>query len=172
MGRAIRSSIVAITALAIVAVSDIDVARAQDYPPASVAVDLAALCTDRTIAVTGSGFPAGAAVTVVLETRGIALGTSVSDRNGRFSLTAGVPGDLTGALTVRATSDLVEAVTTLDVDCSTPSQAAAAPDGGLPRTGSDTLPLARIGIALVAAGGFAVALTRRRLGARSTPTEP
>lgn len=171
MGRAIRAGIVAVTSLAIVAVSGPGVAGAQDYPPASVAVDLSALCTNRAIVVTGSGFPEGTTVTVVLESTVVVLGTPLTDANGRFSLTAEVAPDLAGTHTVRATSGPVEAVTTLVALCPPPSQAGAPPAGALPRTGSDALPLSRIGIALVAIGGFALALTRRRRGARSTATD-
>ena len=47
-------------------------------------------------------------------------------------------------------------------DAATVTAAAASGAGTLPRTGSDSLPLAQIGAVLVAAGGLVVLITRKR----------
>jgi hypothetical protein len=168
MARTIRAAACVVMVVLFGGVAAGGVASAQQYPPASVAVDDSELCETGVITVTGSGFPPGSTVTVVLEGR-MTLGTVAADANGRFSLSAEVPSGLTGRHTIRATSGPVEAVTSLDVDC--PAPPGRPPEDELPRTGSSSpLPMARIALALIAVGGGILALARRRLGGhRPTP---
>lgn len=167
MARTIRAAACVVMVVLLGGVATDGMASAQQYPPASTAVDDSELCETGVVTVTGSGFPPGSTVTVVLEGQ-VTLGTVVADANGRFSLSAELPSGLTGRHTIRATSGPVEAVTSLDVDCPAPAER---PPDELPRTGSSSpLPMARIALALIAVGGGILALARRRLGGhRPTP---
>jgi LPXTG-motif cell wall-anchored protein len=138
---------------------------AQPYPPAAITAVPSVLTVGQPFTVTGVNFPANVTVTVVMNSQTVGLGTATANAVGSFTLNTQTPSVALGAHTVVATGGGVEATTTVQV-VATRAGAGAAP---LPRTGtSSTVPLARIGIALLAAGGLVLAMTHRaRRTARS-----
>lgn len=120
----------------------------------------------QTITVTGTGAKAGDVVTATLNN--VVIGSGVADTNGSFQFSATIPvGTPTGTATVF-------------VNCG--------PDGGtlgvvitvgattappLPRTGAgNTIPLLKLGIALIAAGALILALRRRSAWVEDTTPLP
>lgn len=111
----------------------------------------------QTITVTGTGANPGDTVTAMIGPD--TVGTGVADGNGNFSFP--------GTVLVTPSPD----VSTLTVTCG-PSGGAASitisaevprsGTGPLATTGANTLPLAKLGVALVAAGGLVLAVYRRR----------
>jgi LPXTG-motif cell wall-anchored protein len=104
------------------------------------------------IVVSGDCFPPGSAVTVVLTQGGnsVVVGQTVSDANGHYSVTITIPaGFSAGPATVTA--------------CGLSLTITIGGVATLPRTGtSSSLPMARIAVVLLAAGGFLVLTARKR----------
>ena len=153
-------------------------AGAQQYPPAPNQLTVSDTCVPAgaQVGLTASTFTAGTTVTFSVGDQ--VLGTAAAGDNGVASFTLTVPAGTSGDATVKASGEsaggplTVESVVTVGDDECAPAPAPAAPapsDGGgsdsgsLPRTGDDsTIPLFRIGLALLAAGGLLVALTAKR----------
>ena len=140
------------------------VASAQDYPTGPVVVASPSQAPGSTQTIVGEGWTPGSTVTVSLG--GEVLGTAVVGEDGTFSFTYTTP-------TTCGTYDLVitDGVDTVSGEIVVPCDAAGpavTPSGTLPYTGSDSsLPLAQIGIGLVAVGGIAVLMVRKRQNARA-----
>jgi endo-alpha-N-acetylgalactosaminidase len=150
-------------------------ASAQEYPPAQDSLALSDACVPAgsELTVTAGTFNPGATVTVTLG--GAPLGTPAADGGGVATLTATVPAETAaGDVELTATGDgpsgplALTARLTVDPEDCAAAPAPAAPGEGesaggtLPRTGSDTLPLLRIGLALAAVGGLLLAATAKR----------
>jgi LPXTG-motif cell wall-anchored protein len=143
---------------------------AQTYPPAAITAVPSVLTVGQPFTITGVNFPANATVTNVFNSQPVGLGSAVANAAGSFTLNATTPAVPLGTHTIVATGGGAEATTTVQV-VATQAGAGGGAQGAapLPRTGtSSTIPLARIGIALLAAGGLVLAMTHRaRRTARS-----
>jgi YVTN family beta-propeller protein len=145
-------------------------------PPALAAQ---AVGDGRSVSVSGSNFPAASEVTVTLGSA--ILGTATTDVNGgftaEFAITdcAVVGGSVTATAGTRtATTDIAldpcapTTTTTIPDSTTTPdpsptaAPAAASTAGTLPATGAEVAPLVAAGMALVASGTAAAALSARR----------
>src|SRR5690606_23628789 len=122
----------------------------------------------------------GAGVTVTMSSDGqVTLGSATADAVGVAALQATIPPDAKlGAHTITAVGEAPDgAELSLSVsinvvaadDAGTGTTDPSGPSGSLPRTGSDSIPLAKLGLALAALGGVvtAVASKRRRAAAAS-----
>ena len=119
----------------------------QDYPGPSVGAEVLG---NGFVRVTGTGCPPGS--DVLVEVQGGASAEGVADETGAFDIDV-VIGTAPGTYTITVTCGDVVQVFTVTIP-------AAAP---LPDTGAGTsIPMTRLGAVLVAAGGLAVYLARRR----------
>jgi hypothetical protein len=151
---------------------------AQVYPPnqCSLALSVSAAVPGQTI-IAGSancspGFAAGATVTITLESDPVYLGTATADADGQFSIPVTIPGDATpGAHSVVATGQgasgspptIRAGLMIMSGTAGARSEGAA---GALAFTGSDSLPLVWIALALLTVGTAFVLAVRRRAQAR------
>jgi 5'-nucleotidase len=145
-------------------------AAAQQYPPAVNRLT----CSDTTptpgqaISCEGRTFAAGGTVTVTLNSEPVTLGSATADAAGVMALQATIPTDTPlGAHTLVATGPAPNGQTlTLSLAIRVvPAQAGGAGTGGghLPDTGSgSSIPLAKIGLGLLALGGVIYAVASRR----------
>jgi len=152
-----------VLALADVATGPAAPAHAQQYQGCQATVSDVTVAPGQTITVTGSGADPGDTVTAAINST---IGSGDADANGNFSFPATVPADLspgTYTLTVRCgdgATDIIIEVGLIPVST-----------GPVPRTGSNSpLPFAKLGIALIAAGGLALAVSRRRRWANVSST--
>ncbi|HZM38263.1 MAG TPA: LPXTG cell wall anchor domain-containing protein [Acidimicrobiales bacterium] len=144
-------------------------AAAQQYPPAVNSLT----CSDttptpgQTISCQARTFAAGGAVTVTLNSDPVTLGTATADAAGLIALQVTIPtGTPLGAHTLVATGpaptgqtlNLSLAITVV----SARGGGAGSTGGNLPDTGSNSIPLAQIGLGLLAAGGVIYAIASRR----------
>jgi LPXTG-motif cell wall-anchored protein len=142
-------------------------AGAQPYPPAgtcSLGVSNSSVPQggQTTVSTTGGPSCCAAGSTVTLELNRL-LETVTADANGQFSTIVTIPSDTTvGAHTITATcagaAGLVAALTVTG----------GAAQGGLAFTGSDSIPLVWIGLALLTLGASLVFALRRRASIRPT----
>ncbi|MEY2449271.1 MAG: hypothetical protein QOH79_2747 [Acidimicrobiaceae bacterium] len=149
-------------------------AQTSDPPPDNdnyTAVCSALTLSDTTpapgdvVTVSGHAAAGNASIAIVLNGETL-LGTTTSDASGNFSTTVTIPADAPeGGNTIQAfqLGDRTDPI----VGC--PAQVAAleivrpAAAEPLARTGSNsTMPLARLGFGLLAAGGLAIVVSRRR----------
>lgn len=149
-------------------------AAAQQYPPAenSLIISDTTPTPGQTIDIRARTFVAGSTVTVTLS-ESVQLGTPAADGAGVANLSATIPASTPlGAHTIVATGTgadgapltLTASITVVSAEGS----GTGSGSGSLPRTGDDSsIPLARIGLALAAAGGVitAVAAKRRKAAA-------
>jgi len=154
-------------------------AESQVYPPptAGVFVSDTTVVPGQPIVIQAGGFAPGTPVTFSIG--GIVLGTVTADAGGIATLEVDVPADLApGTYTITATGvapdgSPLTVETTITVVADADDDGVADGDdgvgaggvsvgGGLPRTGSDSVPLARVAAALVALGGGLLFITRRR----------
>jgi hypothetical protein len=145
-------------------------AGAQQYPPAvnSLTVSDTTPTPGQTVDITAQTCVPGSSVTVTLDSDQVVLGTAAADSSGVARMSATIPANTSlGAHTIIAQctgSDgaplrLTAAINVVAADGS----GGSGTGGGLPRTGDDTsLPLARIGLALAAAGGVITAVAAKR----------
>jgi hypothetical protein len=153
-------------------------AGAQVYPPnqCSLALSVSAAIPGQTI-IAGSancspGFAAGATVTITIESDPVYLGTATADANGQFSTPVTIPEDTPlGRHTVVATGRRADGSTPatgagLMIMSGTADARAEGAAGGLAFTGSDSLPLVWIALALLTVGTAFVLAVRRRAQAR------
>jgi len=146
-------------------------ASAQCYPNcvAGITIDDDTATPGQTLTATAFGLDAGTSASAVVNSAPISLGSKTVAANGTVSFSFVVPADFTGAhsVTITGTSngrrvDLTArfTVTAAGVVTVPPT---VRPGGPLARTGTDSaLPLARIGVALLALGGLAGYFTSRR----------
>ena len=134
----------------------------QNPPGDAPGYQLASLITPPQAAVRGAvtsrcvGFPPDTPVTFSLD--GEVLGTVTADANGDCAFTFTMP-DACGVYTLTASGGGVVRTSTITVPCAAAPVSAA---GALPYTGSDSLPIAQLGIGLLAVGAFVTILVRRR----------
>jgi LPXTG-motif cell wall-anchored protein len=167
-----RAATVSVAVLVALLGLSIGVAPAQtNYSPPSLQVTPTAVLPGQQYTATGSGCQPPETVTLVLNPGDTVLGATTSDQNGNYSFTSNFPSVAPGVYTITATCGAVVTSTqetVLGTAAAVPVAAAPPPTTALPlpRTGSsDTLPLTRIGLAVVAAGGLVVALARKRRSA-------
>lgn len=108
-----------------------------------------------TVTVAGSGCAAGADVGIFLD--GASVGTVAADSAGAFSAQVTAP-TAVGSYTINAVCG--DEVLGLVINVAATGTTTGA--GALPTTGSDSLPLFQLAVALVAMGGLAVLFTRKR----------
>ena len=123
------------------------------------------------VTVSGTGCQPGETVDVTIDAKAKAktgrdaLGTTVADDDGNFSIDLPIPTDLpTGTYTVTATCGSV--VQSKDISVVAPTDgtttSTTVPTGTIPRTGSDVTPMALLGAGLLTGGGLLVLATRKR----------
>jgi LPXTG-motif cell wall-anchored protein len=138
-------------------------AASAQYPSDdSISVDNPNPDVGDTIVVSGDCFPPGSTVTVTLTQGGntVVLGTTTSDANGHYSIAVVIPaGFSAGPATLTACGVSI----VINIGGATVAT--------LPRTGSSSsLPMARIAVVLVAAGGLLVLSARKRAARASVDT--
>lgn len=125
---------------------------------------------------TGTGWAGGCPVTVTVTGSNVpnvqgttTVGTVTPDASGNISASWGIPTSVSGTVTVTGTNGTQTASDTFNVTASGTAGTGAGSStsgsgsaGNLPYTGSDTVRYAGAGLALVAAGGMLVFVTRRR----------
>ena len=130
-----------------------------------------------TVTCTATNFQSGSTVTFTIASTPTLLGTAVADSSGTATLTAPLPSGIeAGTHTVTASGIAADGtpVSTGTQGTVSPAAAAAANGsaapattaatggGSLARTGSDSSGLVKMGVLLVALGGGAVLITRKR----------
>ena len=138
-------------------------AASAQYPnDDSISVDNPNPNVGDSIVVSGDCFPPGSLVTVTLTQGGntVVVGQTTSDANGHYSVTITIPAGFTaGPATLTACG--------VSIVINIGGTAVAT----LPRTGSSSsLPMARIAVVLVAAGGLLVLSARKRAARVSLDT--
>lgn len=130
--------------------------------PAGATISDTTAVPGQSLTVTATGLDPGTSASAVAQSTPISLGTKTVAANGSVSFTFTVPADFEpGAHSVTITGTKAGAPTTLTVNFTVVGQAAAGSD--LVRTGSDSsVPMTQIGIALLAAGGAAVYVAKRK----------
>src|SRR5262245_43530800 len=172
--------LIAAVALAVVAMAA--PAGAQQYPPAvnSLTISDTTPSPGQTITIEGRTFAQGSSVTLTLFSDPVVLGSAVADAAGVIALQATIPADLPlGAPPVTAPSPppdgppLSRSVSLTVVPAQGAGAGAGAGSGNLPRTGSDSsIPLAKLGLGLAAAGGLITAIAAKRRKAAAAAAEP
>jgi hypothetical protein len=144
-------------------------AAAQQYPPAQngLTVSDTTPTPGQTIDITVQTCAPGSSVTVTLDSDQVVLGTPTADSSGVARLSATIPANTSlGAHTIIAVctgADDAPLRLTAAINVVSAGGAGSGAGGGLPRTGDDSsLPLARIGLALLAAGGVVTAIAAKR----------
>jgi hypothetical protein len=162
--------LVAVAVMALVALAA--PAAAQQYPPAqnSLTISDTTPTPGQTVDITARTYQGD--VTFTMNSEPVVLGTAASDPSGVARLSATIPANAAlGTHTLVATgtgADGAPLTLTLSFTVVAGDGTAGGAAGALPRTGDDSsLPLARIGLALAAAGGVitAVAAKRRKTAA-------
>ncbi|MGH9246016.1 MAG: LPXTG cell wall anchor domain-containing protein [Acidimicrobiales bacterium] len=136
-------------------------ADAQEYPPQPdfLTVSDSTVFVGQTITVTARTFQPGSTVQFAINPP---LGSGTANADGIASISATIPSLSAGQHTITATGvDTAGAPLTVSgtVTVVVPAEAP------LPVTGANSLPLARIGIVAVAAGGLLVLFSRKRRAA-------
>jgi LPXTG-motif cell wall-anchored protein len=131
-------------------------ASAQTYPNGDCAASVAAGVIDLDC----SGFLPGTEVNVTLD--GEVLGSGLVRPDGTVALDANLPAEC-GTYNLAVSGGGVTRTTQVTVPCA-PGAApgAVTPAGTLPYTGSDSAPIAQIGVALLAAGALVTFAVRQR----------
>jgi hypothetical protein len=132
-------------------------AGAQTYGGCHAAASSTTVSPGQTITVSGTGAVADA--TVVASIGDAVVGSGQSDSTGNFSFSATIPAGLSGTQTLSVNCGEAAGVDaiTLTVGATTTTTAP------LPVTGSShTIPLTKLAVGLVAVGGIAVVVARRR----------
>ena len=166
---------------------------AQQYPPAVTSLALSDTCAPAGATVTATARTFTPGTMVNLAVAGAPVGSAAADASGIATLTVTVPqadgdvelvatGDAPGGpltLTAHLTVDAEDCASSAPTPSPAPAPAAPSVDssgddssggGNLPRTGSDTGDLVRIGLALAAVGGLLLAVTHRwRRNGRPSP---
>ena len=162
--------LIALGALAVLAMAA--PAAAQQYPPAvnSLTVSDTSPSPGQTITIQGQTFAQGATATVVLNSDPVTLGSATATAAGQITLQATIPVNTPlGSHTLVASGPAPNGQTlslSLAIEVVPAQEGGTATSGGnLPRTGDSTsLPLAKVGLGLLAAGGviYSIAAKRRK----------
>jgi len=162
--------LIALGALAVLAMAA--PAAAQQYPPAvnSLTVSDTTPSPGQTITIQGQTFAEGATATVVLNSDPVTLGSATANAAGQIVLQATIPTDTPlGSHTLVASGQAPNGQTlslSLAIEVVPAQGGGTGTSGGnLPRTGDSTsLPLAKVGLGLLAAGGviYSIAAKRRK----------
>lgn len=165
--------VAALAALFVLLVATAAPAPAQTYGPQPVSLSCRVAISDGVIRIgcTASGFAASAVLSVTLSP-GIDLGGARTDASGRATIDRALPSGLApGDHTLQATGVAADGRTaTATTIITIPGLAVEGiTTSKLPRTGSNTVPLASAGSALVAAGGLLVVAARKRRTRRRAP---
>ena len=162
--------LIALGALAVLAMAA--PAAAQQYPPAvnSLTVSDTTPSPGQTITIQGQTFAEGATATVVLNSDPVTLGSATANAAGQIVLQATIPTDTPlGSHTLVASGPAPNGQTlslSLAIEVVPAQGGGTGTSGGnLPRTGESTsLPLAKVGLGLLAAGGviYSIAAKRRK----------
>jgi hypothetical protein len=139
-----------LAAVALVALAP--AAHAQYGGDGSTSVSDSTVTRGQTITVTADGCEAGEEVTFFFD--GDPAGTATADDEGVATGSVTIPNDA-AAGPHEISNSCNDAVITVTVEV-------AATTAALPRTGSDSLPLAKVAIVLIAAGGLLVLVSRDR----------
>jgi LPXTG-motif cell wall-anchored protein len=150
-------------------------AAAQQYPPAvnGLTINDTTPCPGQVVTIEGRTFAPGGTATVVLTSDPVTLGSATADANGVIALGATIPADTPlGAHTLTATGPAPNGqMLALSLAIQVPAAGdcgARTAAGALPRTGDDTsLPLAKVGLGLLAAGGIILSMAAKRRKALS-----
>jgi LPXTG-motif cell wall-anchored protein len=155
MGRKI--SVAMFVALATLVAPGVTNANAQNYAGCQAVLSDTTPSPGQTITFSGTG--AGPFESVTAKLLGSVIGSGQADANGAFEFSATIPADLApGTYTVSVSCGPTGGVIGVTIVVG-----AVAPAPPLPTTGSDdTLPLLRLGIALIAGGAIILAAVRRR----------
>lgn len=129
-------------------------AGAQSYAGCVATISTTTPTAGQTVTIKGTGAKASTALTASIGNS--VIGTSTSDAAGAFSISAIIPKTASGASTVYVGCGGTD-VATIGI---TVGAAPAAPT--LPATGSDSFPLAGVGIAALAIGGLVLVGARLR----------
>lgn len=151
-------------------------AQSQEYPPPAngVFISDSTVFAGQVIIIQAGVFAPGSTVTFNFFSQPVLLGTAAADASGIATLEATIPTNATpGTHTIVASGiapdgSPLEVSTTITVVADGADGAAVgggAAGGDLPRTGSNSVPVARIGAALLAVGGGLLFVTRRRRAA-------
>ncbi len=142
----------------------------------TLALDKTTATVGESVGATATGFESGASVAFVFNSDPVDIGTVTADADGVASTTFTVPSVELGTHTVTATgiSATTGEVVTLSSQIEivaigtdgTGTGTGTGSDGSLPRTGSNSTDLLRVGALLVAAGGAVVLITRKRAQAK------
>jgi LPXTG-motif cell wall-anchored protein len=174
--------LIAAVALAIVAMAA--PAGAQQYPPAvnSLTISDTTPTPGQTVTIEGRTFATGSTATVTLFSEPVGLGSAIADAAGVFALQATIPADTPlGHHTITAQGTAPDgSPLSLSVSLTVvPAQAGAGAGNGngngngLPRTGNDSsIPLAKLGLGMLAIGGIATAIAAKRRKAAAAAAEP
>ncbi|HKE76164.1 MAG TPA: LPXTG cell wall anchor domain-containing protein [Acidimicrobiales bacterium] len=172
--------LIAAAALAIVAMAA--PAGAQQYPPAvnSLTISDTTPTPGQTISIEGRTFATGSTATVTLFSDPVVLGSAIADAAGVFALQATIPADtplghhtITAEGTAPDGSPLSLSVSLTVVPAQGAGAGAGNGSGNLPRTGSDSsIPLAKLGLGMLAIGGIATAIAAKRRKAAAAAAEP
>ena len=122
-------------------------------PQAEVLSEVVARCT---------GFPGDSDVTFTLD--GTVLGTTTTAADGSCAFTFTMPAQC-GSYTLVATDGTVTTSSTIDAPC---PAGEVQPAGALPYTGSNSAPIAQIGLGLLFVGAMITIVVRTRRTATNT----
>lgn len=151
-------------------------AHGQQYPPGQFGVFVSdtTVVPGQTITISAGVFSPGSTVTFTFFSQPVTLGSATADADGVATIEATIPLNATpGTHTITASGvapdgsplEVSTTVTVLAADDGVAAAGAGGIAGGLPRTGEEPLPLARIAAALLAVGGGLLFVTRRRRAA-------
>jgi LPXTG-motif cell wall-anchored protein len=162
--------LIALGALAVLAMAA--PAAAQQYPPAvnSLTISDTTPSPGQTVTIQGQTFAEGATATVVLNSDPVTLGSATANAAGQIVLQATIPTDTPlGSHTLVASGQAPNGQTlslSLAIEVVPAQGSGTGTSGGnLPRTGDSTsLPLAKVGLGLLAVGGviYSIAAKRRK----------
>jgi LPXTG-motif cell wall-anchored protein len=163
-----RALTVAIAAAALLALAA--PAQGQQYPPDTVFITVSdtTVVPGQPIDISAGLFVPGSPASFTFFSQPVNLGTATADADGVATLSVTIPSDATpGTHTITASGTGIDGEplsvsTTVTVLADGAAGADDGATGGLPRTGSDPMPIARIAAALVAVGGGLLFITRRR----------
>lgn len=141
---------------------------AQDYPPAAPSCTLSAtaVAPGGTTTITCTGWAPNTEVTATLLPGGAVLGSVITNADGSFTAEATIPSDLAPGNYVIRLSGLNAQGVAVHVDLAftvvAPDRAGITPSPSLPRTGGDALLALGAAAGLLAMGGAALGVARRR----------
>ena len=135
---------------------------AQYQGSASFGASVTSAAPGSTITFSGSGWPANASIPISVN--GASVGSATADASGHFSFTYTVPSSATGTLSASAACGSFVLSASVSISGTVTSVTVVTTNGGtsLPVTGSPAIGLAQIALALLAAGGLVVLVSRRR----------